>query len=112
LFFAGPAFATITQSLFKSLSALARFNNLTQSILAKAFRGALTAQWRAENSELISGENSAAALLKKSRPNVQRAQLKGSRGKTYDPYFIAQLTGAILIISCQLNLNFHIQMIL
>ncbi|WP_250693450.1 restriction endonuclease subunit S, partial [Escherichia coli] len=42
-------------------NALARVNNLTQSILAKAFRGELTAQWRAENPELISGENSAAA---------------------------------------------------
>jgi len=46
-------------------SALARVNNLSQSILAKAFRGELTAQWRAENPELISGENSAAALLEK-----------------------------------------------
>ncbi|MED9401465.1 restriction endonuclease subunit S [Escherichia marmotae] len=46
-------------------NALARVNNLTQSILAKAFRGELTAQWRAENPDLISGENSAAALLEK-----------------------------------------------
>ena len=46
-------------------NALARVNNLTQSILAKAFRGELTAQWRAENPELISGKNSAAALLEK-----------------------------------------------
>lgn len=46
-------------------SALTRVNNLTQSILAKAFRGELTAEWRAENPDLISGENSAAALLEK-----------------------------------------------
>ncbi|WP_154923491.1 restriction endonuclease subunit S [Klebsiella grimontii] len=46
-------------------SALARVKILTQSILAKAFRGELTAQWRAENPDLISGENSAAALLEK-----------------------------------------------
>ncbi|WP_406818815.1 restriction endonuclease subunit S [Proteus mirabilis] len=46
-------------------NALSRVNNLTQSILAKAFRGELTAQWRAENPDLISGENSAAALLEK-----------------------------------------------
>lgn len=46
-------------------NALARVNNLTQSIVAKAFRGELTAQWRAENPELISGENSAAVLLEK-----------------------------------------------
>ncbi len=43
--------------------AQARVNHLTQSILAKAFRGELTAEWRAQNPELISGENSAAALL-------------------------------------------------
>lgn len=44
-------------------AALLRVNNLTQSILAKAFRGELTAQWRAENPDLIHGENSAEALL-------------------------------------------------
>lgn len=87
---ASPAFATITQSLFKPLSALSRVNNLTQSILMKAFRGELTAQWRTENPELISGENSAAALLKK-RPKVQRAQLKDSRRKTPEPYFSAHI---------------------
>ncbi|HGE8335391.1 TPA: restriction endonuclease subunit S [Serratia marcescens] len=46
-------------------NALERVNNLTHSILAKAFRGELTAQWRAENPELISGENSAQSLLVK-----------------------------------------------
>lgn len=43
--------------------ALDRVNNLTQSILAKAFRGELTAEWREANPELISGVNSAEALL-------------------------------------------------
>lgn len=47
----------------KANAALARVNNLTQSILAKAFRGELTTDWRAANPELISGDNSAAALL-------------------------------------------------
>lgn len=46
-------------------NALERVNNLTQSILAKAFRGELTAQWREKNPDLISGENSAQALLAK-----------------------------------------------
>ena len=46
-------------------NALARVNNLTQSILAKAFRGELTEQWRKDNPELISGENRAAALLER-----------------------------------------------
>ncbi|WP_338353223.1 restriction endonuclease subunit S, partial [Thalassolituus oleivorans] len=49
----------------KANAALERVNNLTQSILAKAFRGELTADWRAANPELISGENSAEALLAK-----------------------------------------------
>ncbi|WP_276679326.1 restriction endonuclease subunit S [Thalassolituus oleivorans] len=49
----------------KTNAALERVNNLTQSILAKAFRGELTADWRAENPDLISGENSAEALLAK-----------------------------------------------
>ena len=43
--------------------AQSRVNHLTQSILAKAFRGELTAEWRAQNPEHISGENSAEALL-------------------------------------------------
>lgn len=64
-------------------NALTRVNNLTQSILSKAFRGELTAQWRAENPELISGENSAAALLEKIK--AERAASvgkKASRKKT------------------------------
>jgi len=49
----------------KAAAALERVNNLTQSILAKAFRGELTADWRAANPELIIGDNSAEALLAK-----------------------------------------------
>ena len=85
-------------------SPLARVNNLTQSILAKAFakhipvlcpsgqpaavqnrsrrfcRGELTEQWRNDNPELISGENSAAALLE--RIKAERAAApKGKAGR-------------------------------
>ena len=49
----------------KANAALEHVNNLTQSILAKAFRGELTADWRAQNPDLISGDNSAEALLEK-----------------------------------------------
>lgn len=64
-------------------NALARVNNLTQSILAKAFRGELTAQWRAENPDLISGENSAAALLEKIKAErAASGSKKASRKKT------------------------------
>ena len=46
-------------------NAQGRVNNLTQSILAKAFRGELTTQWRKDNPDKITGENSAEALLAK-----------------------------------------------
>ena len=62
--------------------AQSRVNHLTQSILAKAFSGELTAQWRAQNPELISGENSAAALLQ--RIKAEREALVG-KPKTKKP---------------------------
>ncbi len=55
-------------------NAQARVNQLTQSILAKAFRGELTEQWRQDNPELISGDNSAEALLE--RIKAERAVAK------------------------------------
>lgn len=58
----------------KANAALERVNNLTQAILAKAFRGELTADWRATNPELISGDNSAEALLEKIK--AERETLK------------------------------------
>jgi type I restriction enzyme S subunit len=61
----------------KANAALERVNNLTQSILAKAFRGELTAEWRAANPDLISGENSAEALLK--RIKAERAENVGRK---------------------------------
>jgi type I restriction enzyme S subunit len=58
-------------------NAQARVNQLTQSILAKAFRGELTEQWRQDNPELISGDNSAAALLQ--RIKAERAAAKPAK---------------------------------
>ncbi|WP_228300290.1 restriction endonuclease subunit S [Acinetobacter junii] len=46
-------------------SAQKRVNLLTQSILAKAFSGELTAEWRQQHQELITGLNSAESLLAK-----------------------------------------------
>lgn len=46
-------------------SAQKRVNLLTQSILAKAFSGELTAEWREQHQDLITGLNSAEALLAK-----------------------------------------------
>lgn len=42
-----------------------RVNVLTQSILAKAFSGELTAEWRVQHQDLITGVNSAESLLAK-----------------------------------------------
>ncbi|MFT6858012.1 MAG: type I restriction enzyme S subunit [Arenicella sp.] len=69
----------------KTNAALERVNNLTQSILAKAFRGELTADWRAANPDLISGENSAEALLikiKTEREAMKSVKKNGPRKKT------------------------------
>lgn len=58
----------------KANAALECVNNLPQSILAKAFCGELTADWRAANPELIKGGNSAKALLE--RIKVERKTLE------------------------------------
>ncbi|MBE0458095.1 restriction endonuclease subunit S [Pseudoalteromonas prydzensis] len=69
----------------KANAALERVNNLTQSILAKAFRGELTADWRAQNPDLIIGDNSAEALLEKikaereANKNANKEKEKGTR---------------------------------
>lgn len=52
-------------------TAKARVDHLTQSILHHAFTGNLTAEWREQNPELISGENSAEALLAKIKAEKQ-----------------------------------------
>ncbi len=61
-------------------TAKARVDNLTQAILAKAFRDELTADWRAANPDLISGDNSAAALL--ARIQAERATAKPRKRAT------------------------------
>jgi type I restriction enzyme, S subunit len=60
-----------------------RVDKLTQAILAKAFRGELTADWRAANPDLISGDNSAAALL--ARIQAERAQSAKKSRKSTQP---------------------------
>jgi type I restriction enzyme S subunit len=58
-----------------------RVDNLTQAILAKAFRGELTADWRAANPDLISGDNSAEALLEKIKTERQAMKLANKHNK-------------------------------
>lgn len=61
-----------------------RVNNLTQSILAKAFRGELTTEWRELNQALITGENSAEFLLAKIKTEREALSKKPS-AKTKTP---------------------------
>ena len=64
---------TLLKSFIKSASrteelvslAKKRANLLTQAILAKAFSGELTAEWREQHQDLITGVNSAESLLAK-----------------------------------------------
>lgn len=74
--------------------ALESVKDLTQSILAKAFRGELTADWRAANPDLFSGDNSAEALLAKikaerdaikKQPNQKRTAVKKKTGSCNPP---------------------------
>src|SRR5690606_13821853 len=58
-------------------NALARVNNRTPTILSNAFTGALAEQCRKDKSELISGENSAAASLE--RIKAERAAAKPAK---------------------------------
>jgi type I restriction enzyme S subunit len=61
-----------------------RVNNLTQSLLAKVFGDERTAHWREEHPDLISGENSAEAVLGKTETvrEKQVATLKRKRRKS------------------------------
>lgn len=54
-------------------TAKARVDSLTQSILHQAFTGSLTQEWREQNPELISGDNSAEALLAKIKAEKKTA---------------------------------------
>ncbi|TYT75494.1 restriction endonuclease subunit S [Desulfobotulus mexicanus] len=57
--------------------ARAKAEHMTPSVLARAFRGELTADWREQHPHLISGENSAKALLEKIRS--QKESLKPAK---------------------------------
>lgn len=62
-------------------TAKARVDYLTQSILHQAFTGNLTAEWREQNPELITGDNSAKTLLAKIKAEKQgNGKKKSSKG--------------------------------
>jgi hypothetical protein len=62
-------------------AAQSRVDHLTQSILARAFRGELTAEWRAQNPQLISGEHSAEALLQRIKAQRESTPAEKRRRK-------------------------------
>ena len=57
---------------------------LRQSILKQAFEGNLTEQWRKKHKDLISGENSAEALLKKIKAEKEALQVKPKGNNKHD----------------------------
>lgn len=65
-------FAYADKIVEKNNAALEKVNDLTQSILAKGFKGELTENWRRENPELISGENSAKTLLATIKTQIKK----------------------------------------
>jgi len=60
-------------------NSLKKAEALRQSILKKAFSGELTKDWREQNPELISGENSAEKLLEKIK--AEKVRLTDDRKK-------------------------------
>ena len=62
-------------------SSLNQAESLRQSILKQAFEGKLTEQWRKKHKDLISGENSAEALLKKIKAEKEALQVNKPKGK-------------------------------
>lgn len=68
------SYFTYIELIEKSVAtAKARVDHLTQSILHQAFTGNLTAEWREQNPELITGDNSAEALLAKIKAEKKKA---------------------------------------
>lgn len=64
-----------------------RVSQLTQALLAKAFKGELTAEWRAQHPELINGAHSAASLLAKiqaEQPTLTRKPPKSKKAQQLD----------------------------
>ena len=72
---------TICDKMEESIGeSLQKAQALRQSILKQAFEGKLTEQWRKDHKDLISGENSVEALLKKIKVAKEASQVK-SKGK-------------------------------
>ncbi|MFO7789751.1 MAG: restriction endonuclease subunit S [Bacteroidales bacterium] len=68
---------SVAEKLEKSIEdSLQKAEALRQSILKKAFEGELTRQWREENPELISGENSAEKLLERIKEEKEKMNKK------------------------------------
>lgn len=74
---------TLSNRIEKTVqSAQKRVNLLTQSILAKAFSGELTAEWREQHQDLITGINSAESLLAKIQAEREASKpVKKTRAK-------------------------------
>jgi type I restriction enzyme S subunit len=65
-------------------SSLQQAESLRQSIFKQAFEGKLTEQWREKHEDLIIGDNSADALLKRIEVEKEALRGKSKRKKKYD----------------------------
>jgi type I restriction enzyme S subunit len=73
---------SVADALEKTIEkSLKKAELLRQSILKKAFEGELTRKWREEHPELITGENSAEALLERIKAEKERNTSKSNRKK-------------------------------
>lgn len=81
-----------------------RIDQLIPSLLDKAFSGELTAEWREQNPDLISGENSAEALLARIKTEkaeavrttiTHRKSAKTKTGKNMKPKMIIPVAAAL-----------------
>ena len=63
---------------------LQKAESLRQSILKQAFEGKLTEQWRKEHKDLISGQNSATALLEKIKSEKEDLNVKRNGRAKHD----------------------------
>ena len=66
--------------LFENENQIVLLKQLRQAILQEAVEGKLTAEWRKQHPELISGENHAARLLEKIKAEKALRQAQGTKG--------------------------------
>jgi len=78
---------------FEILTQFRYLDILRQAVLQEAIEGKLTAEWRKQNSQLISGENHASKLLEKIKAEKERLikESRIKRGKKQAPFNLSEI---------------------